>query len=71
MTGAVYIVAESRLSQLPSKKPKADPVNGAEGSKISNSKPKGSVNEKAKSGVDSGQYELVEKIQGSSLVGLK
>ncbi|CAA6660103.1 unnamed protein product [Spirodela intermedia] len=71
MTGAVYIVAESRLSQLPSKKPKADPVNGVEGSKVTNSKAKGSVNEKAKSGVDSGQYELVEKIQGSSLIGLK
>ena len=67
----MYIVSEARLSQLPSKKPKAGAVDGIGGTKVLTSKAKASVSEKSKGGVDSGQYDVLEKIHGSSLVGLK
>ncbi|KAF8402283.1 hypothetical protein HHK36_013235 [Tetracentron sinense] len=70
-SGSTYVVAESRLSQLPSKKSKPDAPNGAVGSKHSNLKGKGSSNEKVKSGADTGSYELLEKVTGASLVGKK
>ncbi|MQL99874.1 hypothetical protein Taro_032601 [Colocasia esculenta] len=52
LTGSTYIVAESRLSQLPSKKPKVDAGKRTEDLKLSNSKTKGPANENVKSGVD-------------------
>ncbi|XP_078433905.1 tRNA synthetase class I (I, L, M and V) family protein isoform X2 [Wolffia australiana] len=70
-SGSVYIVAESRLSQLPSKKPKGGAADGVESSKISTSKSKEAANEKPRKGADAGQYEVLEKIQGTSLLGLK
>ncbi|KAF5197657.1 Isoleucine--trna ligase [Thalictrum thalictroides] len=73
-SGSVYVVAECRLSQLPSniKKSKADPQNGpTQNSKNPKAKTKGSSNEKVGSKEDSG-YELVgPKFKGSSLVGSK
>ncbi|KAF2943465.1 hypothetical protein DAI22_02g065500 [Oryza sativa Japonica Group] len=59
--GSVYIVAETRLDQLPvtvkvtGKKP--GPSKGSSGA--------------AKNGLDTESYELLEKIHGSSLVGLR
>ncbi|KAK1257396.1 Valine--tRNA ligase [Acorus gramineus] len=71
-TGSVYIVAESRLSQLPSKKPKVDVPNGpAKNSNPSNSKAKVPANDKVKEGVDNKFYDLIEKFPGASLVGKK
>ncbi|RZR85139.1 hypothetical protein BHM03_00012082 [Ensete ventricosum] len=73
-SGATYVVAESRLSQLPSKKSKSESGGAvvlAQDASLPNSKSKGTTNSKAKSGVDSGSYQLVEKITGASLVGLK
>ncbi|KAL5981402.1 hypothetical protein ACLOJK_015457 [Asimina triloba] len=71
-TGLTYIVAESRLSQLPSKKTKSDASNGpVKDAKLSNSKSKGASNETTKIGTDVGSYELLGKVSGSSLVGLK
>lgn len=69
LTGATYIVAESRMSVLPSKKSKSDASNGP----AQDAKPtsKGSSKEKVKGGKDTGSYELLEKVSGSSLVGMK
>ncbi|URD91072.1 Anticodon-binding domain of tRNA, partial [Musa troglodytarum] len=73
-SGATYVVAESRLSQLPSKKSKSESggaVVPAQDASLPNSKSKGTTNSKAKSGVDAGSYQLMEKITGASLVGLR
>ncbi|XP_058082723.1 isoleucine--tRNA ligase, cytoplasmic isoform X3 [Magnolia sinica] len=71
-TGSTYIVAESRMSQLPSKKTKSDAPNGSvKDAKPPNSKSKGSSSEKVKSGIDTGSYELLGKVSGASLVRLK
>ena len=59
---AVYIVAESRLGQLPVKVK-------ASGKKQAPSK--GSNAEGVQDGLDKESYELLAKIPGSSLVGLK
>lgn len=67
VTGAIYIVAESRMSQLPSKKPKADTSNDVQDGKKSKSKKSSTEN----NGNDMGSYELLEKFPGSSLVGMK
>ncbi|PIA64421.1 hypothetical protein AQUCO_00100120v1 [Aquilegia coerulea] len=73
-SGSVYVVAECRLSELPSniKKSKADTQNGpTQDSKNPKAKTKGSSNEKVGSKEDSG-YELVgPKFKGASLVGSK
>jgi isoleucyl-tRNA synthetase len=61
-TAAVYIVAESRLGQLPVKVK-------ASGKKQAPSK--GSNAEAVQDGLDKESYELLAKIPGSSLVGLK
>ncbi|XP_074580214.1 isoleucine--tRNA ligase, cytoplasmic-like isoform X1 [Curcuma longa] len=73
-SGAIYIVAESRLSQLPSKKSKSESAGAVvppQDKSSANSKSKGTANSKTKSGVDAGSYQLVEKLTGASLVGLK
>ncbi|KAJ8639463.1 hypothetical protein MRB53_016157 [Persea americana] len=69
LTGATYIVAESRMSVLPSKKSKSDASNRP----AQDAKPtsKGSSKEKVKGEKDTGSYELLEKVSGSSLVGMK
>lgn len=69
-TSATYVVAESRLSQLPKEKVKAEklPKESAGAAVNSKSKTKGSVSEKGS--VDD-SYEVLEKIPGASLVGLK
>ncbi|OVA02875.1 Aminoacyl-tRNA synthetase [Macleaya cordata] len=74
LSGSIYVVAECRLSQLPSniKKSKADAPNGpAQDTKNAKSKNKGSSNEKVEKEAGSGSYELLEKITGASLVGMK
>ncbi|KMZ60609.1 Isoleucine--tRNA ligase [Zostera marina] len=67
VTGAIYIVAESRLSQLPSKKTKAETSNVVQDGKKSKSKRSSAE----KDGNDTGSYEMLEKFLGSSLVGMK
>ncbi|KAF8658531.1 hypothetical protein HU200_058988 [Digitaria exilis] len=61
-SGAVYIVAESRLGQLPVK---------AKASGKKQVPSKGSNAEAVQDGLDKESYELLAKIPGSSLVGLK
>lgn len=62
----VYVVAESRLSALPTDKPKLNAANGPAGdTKKSNTKSKGGKTGEADS------YELLEKVSGASLVGKK
>ncbi|CAL8085616.1 unnamed protein product [Prunus armeniaca] len=69
-SGKVYVVAESRLSALPSDKPKENVANGSvDDSKKLNSKTKGSSGGK-KETVDT-SYEVLEKVSGASLVGKK
>lgn len=60
------MVAESRLSALPTDKPKLNAANGPAGdTKKSNTKSKGGKTGEADS------YELLEKVSGASLVGKK
>ena len=64
------MVAESRLLALPSEKPKPNVANGSvDVSKQSNPKTKGSSSGKTGDVMDS--YELLEKVSGASLVGMK
>lgn len=70
LTGTTYIVAESRMSVLPSKKSKLEAPNGPTQDVKFTSKG-GSSKEKVKGGKDTGSYELLEKIPGASLVGIK
>ncbi|WJZ88088.1 hypothetical protein VitviT2T_007419 [Vitis vinifera] len=68
-SGKVYVVAESRLSELPTEKPKQVVTNGSSDDlKHSNPKSKGSSGGKTKGEVE---FEVVEKILGASLVGRK
>ena len=68
-SGKTFVVAESRLSDLPSEKPKSNAANGPSGDS-KKSKTKGSSGEKTKdSAADS--YEVLEKFFGASLVGTK
>lgn len=75
VSGSVYVVAECRLSQLPTniKKSKVDVSNGpAQDSKNLKAKSKSSASEKGGSKADTGPYELIgEKFKGASLVGSK
>ncbi|KAL5726224.1 isoleucine--tRNA ligase [Ranunculus cassubicifolius] len=75
LSGKVYIVAECRLSQLPTntKKSKGDTANGpVQESKNLKAKTKGSTSEKGENKEATGSYELVgKKFKGASLVGLK
>ncbi|XP_006656298.1 isoleucine--tRNA ligase, cytoplasmic-like [Oryza brachyantha] len=61
-TGMVYVVAESRLGQLPAK---------AKASGKKQAPSKGSTTEVVQGGLDTEAYELLGKFPGSSLVGLK
>ena len=78
-TGKIYVVAESRLSALPSEKPKSSAANGPGGdSKKSSSKTKVSSGKKAQDGElarsaeNNESYEkLGEVFSGASLVGKK
>lgn len=66
----IYIVAETRLSELPIEKAKKGAPNGAVNeSKSSDSKSKGSSGGKSKNMNDT--YEVLEKFSGASLVGTK
>ncbi|CAI9112807.1 OLC1v1013300C1 [Oldenlandia corymbosa var. corymbosa] len=66
--GKVYVVAESRLSELPVEKAKKGTANGAVNDSVDpNSKTKSSGG-KAK---DIATYEVIEKFSGESLVGKK
>ncbi|XP_020571290.1 isoleucine--tRNA ligase, cytoplasmic-like, partial [Phalaenopsis equestris] len=72
VTGAIFIVAESRLSELPSKKTKTDRlVNSMQKLSVANTESKGFMADKTQHKKDSGSYELLEKLSGSSLVGIK
>jgi isoleucyl-tRNA synthetase len=62
LSGAAYVVAESRLSQLPVK---------AKTSGKKQPSSKGSNNEAVLDGLDKESYDLLAKIPGSSLAGLK
>ena len=67
-TGATYVVAESRMSQLPREKVKSEKLsNGAGETKNPKSKNKGSASDSA----DDSSYEVLEKFSGASLVGSK
>ncbi|KAJ9566498.1 hypothetical protein OSB04_002464 [Centaurea solstitialis] len=66
--GKIYVVAESRLSELPVEKAKKGTANGAVDDN-SLPKAKGSTGGKAKSSVVA--YEVLDKFPGSSLVGKK
>lgn len=78
-TGKIYVVAESRLSALPSEKPKSSAANGPGGdSKKSSSKTKVSSGKKAQDGElarsaeNNESYEkLGEVFSGAYLVGKK
>ncbi|KAM1009791.1 hypothetical protein FF1_045181 [Malus domestica] len=65
-SGKVYVVAESRLSALPSEKPKEKSAVVENGSK---SKTKGGAGKKET--VDSSSYQVLQKFSGASLVGNK
>ncbi|KAI4305042.1 hypothetical protein L6164_028432 [Bauhinia variegata] len=65
-SGKVYFVAEARLSALPTEKPKETVANGP---KETNVKIKGSVSKKTENDLDS--FEVLEKVSGASLVGMK
>nr|GEX44325.1 isoleucine--tRNA ligase, cytoplasmic [Tanacetum cinerariifolium] len=66
--GNIYVVAESRLSELPVEKPKKGTPSGpVDGNSLP--KTKGSAGGKAKNTVAA--YEILEKFPGSSLVGKK
>ncbi|GJW60003.1 isoleucine--tRNA ligase, cytoplasmic, partial [Tanacetum coccineum] len=66
--GNIYVVAESRLSELPVEKPKKGTPSGpVDGNSLP--KTKGSTGGKAKNTVAA--YEILEKFPGSSLVGKK
>ena len=66
--GKIYVVAESRLSELPVEKAKKGTPNGGVDDN-SLSKTKGSTGGKAKSSVVA--YDVLDKFPGSSLVGKK
>ncbi|XP_038715850.1 isoleucine--tRNA ligase, cytoplasmic-like isoform X2 [Tripterygium wilfordii] len=68
-SGKIYVLAESLLSALDTEKSKSDVANGPGSSKTSSSKTKGSSG--GKSEVQANSYEVLEKIPGSSLVGMK
>lgn len=68
-SGKIYVAAESRLSELPTEKPKSNAAKGPSGDS-KKSKTKGSSGEKTKdSTADS--YEVLDKFSGASLVGTK
>lgn len=68
--GRVYVVAESRLSELPVEKTKKSKSNGSGNDSVdSNPKTKAPSGGKSKNTVDT--YEVLDKFVGASLVGTK
>jgi len=70
-TGAVYVIAESRMSQLPKEKVKTETIPNGSLSDVKNTKSKNKGSSSEKNSTEDSSYEVLEKIQGSSLVGLK
>ncbi|XP_039000355.1 isoleucine--tRNA ligase, cytoplasmic-like [Hibiscus syriacus] len=69
-SGKIYVVAESRLSELPTEKPKSSNSANVPSGDSKKSKSKGTSGEKTKdSAADS--FEVLEKFSGASLVGKK
>ncbi|XP_019166023.1 PREDICTED: isoleucine--tRNA ligase, cytoplasmic [Ipomoea nil] len=66
--GKIYVVAESRLSELPLEKAKKGTTNGAVND-TQNSNPKSKPSGGKSKNLDT--YEILDKISGSSLVGKK
>ncbi|KAL9240634.1 hypothetical protein vseg_014831 [Gypsophila vaccaria] len=71
VTGSAYVVAESRLSQLPKEKVKTESKPNGDASDSKNSKPKSKGSASNKTSTDDSSYEVLEKLPGASLVGLK
>lgn len=71
LTGKVLIVAESRLSQLPSKKTKSDSAsaNGPKEKTSHKKEDKNSHSAQQGPAIDSSTYEVVSKHKGADLVG--
>lgn len=69
--GAVYVIAESRISQLPKEKVKTENIPNGSVSDVKNAKSKNKGSSSEKTCTEDSSYEVIEKIQGSSLVGLK
>lgn len=69
--GAVYVIAESRISQLPKEKVKTENIPNGSVSDVKNAKSKNKGSSSEKTSTEDSSYEVLEKIQGSSLVGLK
>ncbi|KAJ8445295.1 hypothetical protein Cgig2_024501 [Carnegiea gigantea] len=69
--GAVYVIAESRISQLPKEKVKTENIPNGSVSDVKNTKSKNKGSSSEKTSMEDSSYEVLEKIQGSSLVGLK
>ncbi|KAJ7552948.1 hypothetical protein O6H91_06G078200 [Diphasiastrum complanatum] len=74
-SGAVYIVARSRLAELPDKRPKKEPVKenlSAEkgsGKKSSKNKEKGTSEEISNIAAEASSYEVLSECKGIELVG--
>ncbi|KAK8518191.1 hypothetical protein V6N13_027669 [Hibiscus sabdariffa] len=68
-SGNIYVVAESRVSELPTEKPKSNAASGPTGD-TKKSKIKGSSGEKTKDSAAE-SYEVLDKFSGASLVGTK
>ncbi|KAK8512130.1 hypothetical protein V6N12_031858 [Hibiscus sabdariffa] len=68
-SGKIYVVAESRVSELPTEKPKSNAASGPTGD-TKKSKIKGSSGEKTKDSAAE-SYEVLDKFSGASLVGTK
>eukprot|EP00249_Psilotum_nudum_P022420 c28510_g1_i1 orf=452-4015(-) len=70
-TGEVYVIAESRLSQLPGKKSKVEMPNG----NVPREKEEVKENEKSlqrsKKAVENAAYEVLGRFKGVDLVGMK
>ncbi|CAH9101166.1 unnamed protein product [Cuscuta europaea] len=66
--GKIYVVAESRLSELPLEKAKKGTANGSVND-THNSNPKSKPSSGKSKNIDT--YEILDKISGSSLVGKK
>lgn len=70
-SGAIYVVAESRMSQLPKEKVKTENIPNGSATDAKNAKSKNKGLSSEKTSTDDSSYEVLEKMPGSSLVGLK
>ncbi|KAH9624724.1 hypothetical protein KSS87_015623, partial [Heliosperma pusillum] len=71
VTGSTYVVAESRMSQLPKEKLKTESKPNGDVTDSKNAKPKSKGSNSNKSSTDDNSYEVLEKLPGASLVGQK